>query len=415
MKKIKILAFSSIILLSLAVLSCSKDEDNGGIEIYSSEIGQVEIKCNADSQSKQISFNATAQKITIDWGDGTEKEEITPNGVTKTFSHEYDSATVLHTISVNAEDLTEITFNDFLDYGDISELRFNDCPKLKSIYAITPNLTVFEINKTDSLTYLSVSGNVTSLDISNCINLKELYCNSSRLTTLDISKCTNLKVLHCSSNQLTTLDISKCTNLEALYCSSNQLTSLDISKCTNLNILYCSSNLLTLLDISESTELTELNCYNNQLTSLDLSTCTKLTVLDCRINQLTSLDVSGCIDMTMLDCSNNQFTTLDISECTKLTDLHCSNNQLTSLDVSGCTNLAYLYCEDNQLTSLDVSGCTNLAYLYCRENKLIDSALNSLFASLPWTGGRIYCGDNPGSESCDTSIAENKGWSVYTD
>ena len=87
--------------------------------------------------------------------------------------------------------------------------------------------------------------------------------------------------------------------------------------------------------------------------------------------------------------------------------------------------IKYLNCEDNNLTSLDVSGCTALTYLNCEDNKLTSSALNQIFRDLPqgktWTEGHgrteqssIIIYDNPGSNTCDKSIAENKGWEVNT-
>jgi hypothetical protein len=46
------------------------------------------------------------------------------------------------------------------------------------------------------------------------------------------------------------------------------------------------------------------------------------------------------------------------------------------------------------------------------ENQLTASALNALFASLPVRTpnyGSIFIDGNPGTDTCDSSIAENKG------
>ena len=95
-----------------------------------------------------------------------------------------------------------------------------------------------------------------------------------------------------------------------------------------------------------------------------------------------------------LDCSNNQLTGLDVSKNPSLTSLDCSNNQLTALDMSKNTALTWLSVSDNLFTSL---------------------ALNSLFESLhnlPPTPKIIFVDNNPGSSTCDPSIAENKAWTV---
>ena len=126
-----------------------------------------------------------------------------------------------------------------------------------------------------------------------------------------------------------------------------------------------------------------------------------------------------------LNCEDNNLTSLDVSGCTALRKLYCYYNNLTSLDVSGCTALTELECDGNNLTSLNVSGCTALTYLNCEDNKLTSSALNQIFRDLPqgktWTEGHgrteqssIIIYDNPGSNTCDKSIAENKGWEVNT-
>lgn len=97
----------------------------------------------------------------------------------------------------------------------------------------------------------------------------------------------------------------------------------------------------------------------------------------------------------------------------KIKYLDCGGNNLTSLDVSGCTALTELDCYDNNLTSLDVSKNTALTYLSCGGNNLTSSALNQIFRDLPQvTSGHISIYDNPGSNTCDKSIAENKGWEV---
>jgi hypothetical protein len=364
MKKKYLYAFLSMILLSFAVISCGGGDDdgddsggggNGSAPAGDLKAGQVEIKGYASSNSKKITFYATAKKLVIDWGDG-QKEEIVPNGVGREFSHEYENVTNFQTISINTEDLIEIGFGKdyYNDYdGDIYELRLGNCPKLKDIRlcyywyddyndyyhygnSYVPKLTVFEINRAELLEQLGILGtDLTELNLNGCINLIELSCyGNDKLTSLDVSGCTKLESLTCGFNdKLTSLDVSGCTKLESLYCSYNQLTSLDVSKCINLTSLYCGGN---------------------QLTSLDVSKCTKLEYLDCRYNQLTSLNVSGCI------------------------------------------NLTYLNCYDNQLSA---------------------TALNSLFTGLPVRtaadDAMISCWGNPGYNDCNKSIAENKGWSVY--
>ncbi len=246
-------------------------------------------------------------------------------------------------------------------------------------------------------------------------NIKGLDCYYNNLTSLNVSGCTALIWLDCNITNLTSLDVSKNTALTYLICSSNNLTSLDVSKNTALTRLDCNITNLTSLDVSKNTELKYLNCSSNNLTSLDVSKNTKLTWLDCGSNNLTSLDVSKNTALIGLECHENNLTSLDVSKNTALTRLDCHENNLTSLDVSKNTELIYLNCSSNNLTSLDVSKNTKLTELYCHENNLTSAALNQIFRDLPQgqpSKSIIYINGNPGSNTCDKSIAKNKGWRV---
>jgi len=97
--------------------------------------------------------------------------------------------------------------------------------------------------------------------------------------------------------------------------------------------------------------------------------------------------------------------------------LDCSNNQLISLNVGRNTKLELLVCSGNQLTSLNVSRNTALTSLYCMWNELSATALNNLFESLhsnnPPSGKTVHIWGNPGTDTCNRSIATNKGWQVF--
>ena len=105
--------------------------------------------------------------------------------------------------------------------------------------------------------------------------------------------------------------------------------------------------------------------------------------------------------------------------------MFCLNNQLKTLDLSKNTTMDWLDCRWNQLTTLNMSSSnTALTRLYCNGNRLTTSALNDFFISLRtlprsltkqgpidyyWW---IYVDDNPGTYTCDASIAQAKGWRV---
>ena len=210
------------------------------------------------------------------------------------------------------------------------------------------------------------------------------------------------------------LDISKNTALKRLSCSCDSI-NLDLSKNTALIYLDIRGDLAN-LDISKNTALMFLCVYAN-LTNLDVSNNTALQFLDCSNNSLTSLDLSKNTTLTYLRCVDNDLTSLDISKNTALTSLDCHDNNLNNLDVSNNTMLNYMDCDNNGLINLYVSKNTKLTSLFCSENQLEDTALNNLFGTLHSNiiseVKIIYIYGNPGSYSCDRSIAESKGWTVY--
>jgi len=179
--------------------------------------------------------------------------------------------------------------------------------------------------------------------------------------------------------------------------------------------LRCNNNQLTALNVNECPTLTVLECFGNLLQSLNVNGNTSLLELYCSGNQLRSLNVNGCANLINLLCSANQLTSINITSLTKLHSFSCSDNQLTSLNVSGLTELFSIVCFNNKLTGLSVNGLNKLGNVNCRGNQFSATAFNLLFESLhsnPIDNKQVWIGNNPGTSSCNKSIALNKGWWV---
>jgi Leucine-rich repeat (LRR) protein len=268
MTRKRITTFLSIITLCLEIASCEDilgNNDNsltGGADDL--KTGQIEMKVDPYQYNNKVSFKIAAQKISIDWGDGTVEETVL-SGSKRNFEHEYANSNP-RTIKVNTEYLISFGIGLYSsDGGQFNELRFGNCPKLEELACAQD----------------SWEGTLTVLEINRAESLMRLDCSGGRLTTLNVNGCPALTELECYSNQLTSLDVSKCTALTSLSCGSNRLTSLNVKGCTALASLDCSYNQLTSLNVNGYTALTELYCYENQLTSLDVSKCTTLSILYC--------------------------------------------------------------------------------------------------------------------------------------
>ena len=249
------------------------------------------------------------------------------------------------------------------------------------------NLTEF----TDLLS-VTVSGQVTSLNVNGLQNLKSITCHRTQVTNLDFSKLKNLETVSCQNNsllknltiaqsknltrltcneneQLTSLDLSGTEKLERIECKYNQIINLDLSTSPNITLINCYGNKLQTLSIN-SDKLESLLCQENQLSNLDFSNAKNITVLSCGYNQLLSLDISQLQTLKSMSCDDNQITELDFSNNKEITSISCDDNLLTSLEFPTLENLTYLSCTNNPLKILDVSNLTSLQELYCENNQM---------------------------------------------
>ena len=287
---------------------------------------------------------------------------------------------------------------------------------------------------------------LTDLDVSKCTALTNLSCTSNQITCLDISKNTALIDLNCQDNELSSLDISQCIKLISLYCDHrNRISSLDASKCSELKELFC--------DYDVEVTFCENNLYYDNFEGADSGyrarhryykyeehksfITVKDPIDDITLDFVITLNYDKKVCLISVDWGDGSeaemipygagddfrdeedFTltkrfddageyTITIKESGIGYSVTCGTNNITSSNVR---NLNY-DCSYNNLTSLDVSGIENLEELDCRGNNLSSSALNAMFESLPQAGYCIYISDNPGTDDCDRSIAEDKNWEV---
>lgn len=261
-------------------------------------------------------------------------------------------------------EVLDCSVNDSLSTLDISNNLL-----LKELFCHYNNLSNLDITNHTALVKVRCQHNqLSSLDITNNLILKELGCGNNNLSNLDISNNLGLTSLHCGSNNLTSLDVTNHTALESLSCGRNNLGSIDVSNNLALILLHCYNANLSTLDISNNLLLETLSCFDNNLGSLDISNNLALKNLGCSYTNINSLDVTNHTALTSLHCYNNSINYLDVSNNIALTNLVCSNNNLRRLDVSNNTMLDYLACSNLKLTKLDLTNNPLIKYLHCVNN-----------------------------------------------
>ena len=150
----------------------------------------------------------------------------------------------------------------------------------------------------DTVTYLNVGISEVADSISDLTGIEDfilltvLQCSRNKLTTLDVSQNVNLVTLNCDKNKLTNLNINNCINLIDLKIEDNQLTTLDLTTNINLREIEMSGNLVTCLDVSQlsNIHITELLCNDNLLEELIIDSA--IVGLDASNNNLSCIQVA---------------------------------------------------------------------------------------------------------------------------
>lgn len=258
--------------------------------------------------------------------------------------------------------------------------------------------------------YINSADQLTSLNVSGCVSLEELYCQGNLLNSLVMNNCPKLKKIGVGGNKLTRLDVKHLESLELLYTGSvnNEYTTIDISGLKNLKKAEFSGSKLSAIECEDCLGLEELALRNSSFTNIDLSHLTNLKVLDIEYNKLQSLELNelpsslktlNCYgnaltelsfynspNLEKLNCSNETLIKLDVSNLTKLKELDCSGSKITSLDVSTCTSLESLNCDGTSLTNINVKGLSNLKTLGLAGIEFVYELQHSTLVELDLTG-----------------------------
>ena len=251
---------------------------------------------------------------------------------------------------------------------------------------------------------------LSTIDVSNNINLEKLDCDANQLSVIDVTANINLKNLQCSFNNLSSLDVSSNPLLIFLFAGNNQIPTINVSSNPNLVNLTIPFNLFSSVDVSANYNLSVFDCKNNQISYLDVSNNTNLIALYCNNNLLTALDVTSNILLESLWCDDNQIPILNVTNNTAIKNLIIDNNNLTTIDVSTNILLELFFCQRNDLTSLDLSGNFMLQTIWCFDNQL--TSLDIRNGNNQNIGTTLWDFDITGNYSLFCVDVDNPGWSM---
>ena len=159
----------------------------------------------------------------------------------------------------------------FAQYTAIPDTNFENA---LSSYDDIPNDGQVPTANISLITILNIPNqNISNLTgVEDFTNLQILECTGNNLTTVNISQNINLIQVSFNSNQLSTIDLNSNLNLTSFSCFNNQLVEIDVSLNTNLTQLYCVANTpLTTIKIN--------NGNNTNVTTMSATNCPNLTCI----------------------------------------------------------------------------------------------------------------------------------------
>jgi hypothetical protein len=125
---------SCVILLGIALFACNKDGGNGD----NAPVPDIELKVVPDA-ANSVAFWIKAEKLSVDWGDGSAPEVFPDGAIEQEISHGY-ATREQRTVRVTAEGLTGfVQWHTGIDadgnwidtegrWRGIREAKFGACP-----------------------------------------------------------------------------------------------------------------------------------------------------------------------------------------------------------------------------------------------------------------------------------------------
>lgn len=203
--------------------------------------------------------------------------------------------------TIEALDLATLEYGAITDLSGIEGFV-----SLKKLVANQHNIEQIDLSFNELLDSVYLAGNnISSINVSNNTNLELLDVSANKLVSIKgLTDLKKLKILNLSFNYLEAISLNN-PLLEVLHISNNDLTSLNITEAVSLKNLLLTTNKLNNLNIDSNINLETLLVSDNQLKSINLIENSSLTHLYITSNLLTNLDVSSNSNLIDLKVDRN--------------------------------------------------------------------------------------------------------------
>ncbi|MBP5492957.1 MAG: DUF4214 domain-containing protein [Clostridiales bacterium] len=226
--------------------------------------------------------------------------------------------------------------------------------------------------------------NCSDMDISDLtgieffVEVEDMSCANTQVTKLDVSANMKLRELLCCNCNLTSLSMNANPDLIYLDCTGNSLTEIDISACPLIKELLHDDPML-----ASGTDRSCVRGYGSDVRALfvDVDVVVFTSDADIVINEINFPDAVFRNLISKFDSDNSLAFNPD--ELDAVTTIDCSEKSITDLKgIEFFTNLEKLQCFSNQLTYLDISKNKELYFLSCYDNPMTNLVIESQKLSL---------------------------------
>lgn len=315
----------------------------------------------------------------------------------------------------NCTNLTEVEVFDLNKVSNISEM-FRGCESLTEV-------PIFNTSKVTNMSSM----------FANCISLREISSD------LDLSGATNIAGIFNGCNKLTTIPLLNTANVQdmnSMFANCTSLVSIpkiDTSSVVTMSNMFSGCKSLTIVPVLDMTNVTSTSNMFRQcirLENVPALVTNKVKAMNEMFKECSAIKTIP--DTIKTNSANNIYAMFfGCSELTELHEINLSNinDYFSNLHylLEGCTSLTKVSFRGNR-TNLDISNFAELSDLKIYDSlrnvtitvnnnpKMTSESLNALFESLAEVDrGYINISGCDGVYGCDSSIAEDKGWTVIVD
>lgn len=309
---------------------------------------------------------------------------------------------------ITLDEIEKIKIVEILPIGPTDEVQ---AIKINSQYIeqIIVAAAAIDLANCTALKELNCWGSIDFLNLSGCSNLTHLTCRKGNLATLDISPCPQLKILDASYSQLKSLKVVDHNQLEKLICDFTPIVELELSNLAKLSLLsFRGCSFMKQLKVTDCEKLENIDCVQNEdspIESIDLkgTRITESTIQSLR--KLSKVEkFNAPYSIIVFDSYNDAnkfppnvkevnlshstlltlFEDLSFAGLEKLETIDCSrvvhkNSSNYDINITNCSSLKVLDCSNSPAATLLLGGCKALTRINAANTtmQLVTSVINA--------------------------------------